>query len=194
MSECVQKSVMRMQMIESISSMDPKTHDLRRRLAMSFCLNDVSCSKQHSHEIMSMERFLERINSNDFDANPRDTDYRELAALVSLLDIAIDDGRSDNLDLSDPETEKEFDDYVELLAKAINDIIKAIGNPGTSFISKIEAKEHLLLVSRRIADTVRSRPKPKKSFIDEGMKREYALQAQQRGLAKFVVKKERVMN
>lgn len=172
-------------MVESISSINPMTHDLRRRLAMAFCFNDPSLSKTHSHQIMDLDKFHERLNNKAFDAKP-DTDYRELAALVSLLDIAVDDGRSISLNLSDRQVEKDFDDDVEIFAKAIDSIIKSIGTPRPGYTSKIEARAHLTVVSQRIGDTVRSRPKPKKSFIDANIKMEAELQNQRESMSSFL--------
>jgi hypothetical protein len=157
---------------------------------MTFCFNDISYSRQNCYKIMDLELFITRLESKDFEAKRDVTDFRELAALVSILDIAVDDGRSDELDLKNQETEKDFDVSVEHFAQKINSIMKAIGNPGASFISMIEAKEHLLLVSRRIADTVRSKAKPKKTFIDSLLKKERALETQKDRMSKFVVKKE----
>ena len=114
---------------------------------------------------MNIERFISRLDESDFDITPQ-TDYRELTALISLLDIAVDDARSSKLDLTDSETERRFNEEIEELAAMIRNIMRSIGNPGAAFISRIEAKEVLELVSLRIANTLRSKPKPKETLFD----------------------------
>jgi hypothetical protein len=130
---------------------------------MCFYFDDIRNYLRHSHHVMDLNLFIERLDAPAFDANS-ETDYRELAALILLLDIAVDDARSLSLDLADRRTEGQFDEDIEAFAASIKDIIRNIGIPGPGFISKIEAKEVLELVSQRIADTLRSRPKPKQTL------------------------------
>lgn len=114
---------------------------------------------------MDLNLFIDRLDDEAFDATA-ETDYRELAALISLLDIAVDDARSVDLDLTDRKTESRFDDDIEAFSAAIKGVIRSIGNPGTGFISKIEAREVLMLVSQRVGDTLRSRPKARQTIWD----------------------------
>lgn len=132
---------------------------------MSFYFNNLSYSTKHSHLSMDLEKFLDRLDDHEFDTGA-ETDYRELAALISLLDIALDDGRSLGLDLKDAETADRFDKNVDDLAGIIKGIMNSIGNPGAAFISRIEAKEVLELVCQRISDTLRSKPKAKITVFD----------------------------
>jgi hypothetical protein len=124
----------------------------------------------------------------DFAAT-NETDYRELGALISLLDIAVDDARSIDLDLTDRETEKQFDADVERFALAIKDIMRSIGTPGPGFISKIEAKELLELVSQRIGDILRSRPKLKQGIFAAPPPKDDDLGKEKSGMAKFLSRK-----
>lgn len=165
MFDCIEQPTFRLRILEVLPSTSPRAHDLRRRLAMSFYLNDISYAARHSHHTMDLNIFIDRLNDKAFDATA-ETDYRELAALISLLDIAVDDARSVGLDLTDRKTEDQFDDDIEAFSAAIKDIIRSIGNPGAGFISKIEAKEVLELVSQRIGDTLRSRPKARQTLWD----------------------------
>jgi hypothetical protein len=171
-------------MVDGVSSITPRTHDLRRRLAMCFYFDKVSYSKDHSHCIMDLDVFIRRLDDPDFDTNPQ-TDYRELAALILLLDVAIDDGRSMNLDLTDTVAEKKFDENIEDFGATIKDIMRSIGNPGAAFISRIEAKEVLELVSQRVSDTLRSKPKPKQTWLGKG-KPEEDLESERRGMQSFI--------
>ncbi|RDL37132.1 uncharacterized protein BP5553_04565 [Venustampulla echinocandica] len=156
---------LRLQIVDSIPSITPRTHELRRRLAMCFFFNDLSHSSTPPHTAIDLNWFIDRLEDPAFDTNSR-TDYHELSALVSLLDIAVDDGRSVNVDLTDNETAQRFDDDVDALVEAIREVMRCIGNPGAAYISRIEAKEGLELVSQRISDTLRTKPKRRAMHFD----------------------------
>jgi hypothetical protein len=132
---------------------------------MCFYFNNISYSLKHSHHLMDLGQFITRLEDPTFDLSPQ-ADYRELTALVSLLDIAVDDARSIEIDLNDKDQEWRFDKDIDDLAATIKDLMKGIGNPGAAFISKIEAKEALELVAQRISDTLRSKPKAKDTVFD----------------------------
>ncbi|KUJ23534.1 uncharacterized protein LY89DRAFT_635843 [Mollisia scopiformis] len=190
----VEESTLRLQMVEVISSIHPRTHDLRRRLAMCFYFNDATYAKSHSHTLMDMESFINRLHSPDFDTSPQ-TDYRELTALILLLDIALDDGRSTKLDLTDAAVEKKFNEDVDALRVGIKEIFNSIGHPGTAFISRIEAKEALELVSQRITDTVRTKRKPRHTWFDQDVgKKDEDLQSEKKGMADFVSRMKGIGN
>jgi hypothetical protein len=152
---------------------------------MSFYFNDLSYSTKHSHLIMDVDKFIDRLYDHDFDIKPA-TDFRELAAMVNLLNIAVDDGRSLDLDLNDPEIAKEFDEKIGELSGAVRELMKSIGNPGAAFISRIEAKEAMELVSQRISDTLRSKPKAKITVFDR--EPEENLDGMKKGMIRFLSK------
>lgn len=138
--------------------------------------------------MMDLNLFIERLMDKDFEAT-NETDYRELSALVSLLDIAVDDARSADLDLTDRDTEEQFDADIDAFARAIKDIMRSIGTPGPGFISKIEAKELLELVSQRVGDTLRSRPKLKQSIFAAPVAKHDDISQEKKGIAKFLSRK-----
>jgi hypothetical protein len=154
---------------------------------MCFYFESLFFSTSHSHNLMDIDRFIRRLDDPDFDTTSQ-TDYRELAALVSLLDIAVDDGRSIQLDLSDKAIERKFNEDIDSFVATIKEIMGSIGNPGAAFISRIEAKETLELVSQRISDSVRTKPKPKETWLGgiKGSKEEEALDAEKSGMQRFV--------
>lgn len=158
---------------------------------MSFYFNDLSYSAKHSHLLMDLDKFIDRLDDKDFDTNAQ-TDYRELGALISLLDIAVDDARSAELDLTNLAIEKQFDKNIEDFGATIKDIMKSIGNPGAAYISRIEAKEILDLVSQRISDTLRSKPKARITVFDR--KKEESLDGMKKGMAAFVKKDSIAVN
>lgn len=132
---------------------------------MGFFFDDISYANEHPHTLFDLHKFMERLQEPAFDINDK-TDYMQLTALIALLDVSVDDGRCAFLDLSNRSVADTFDTDVDDHVHTIKDVMRNIGNPGAAFISRIEAKETLELVSQRIADTVRSRAKPKKTVFD----------------------------
>ncbi|KAG0651764.1 hypothetical protein D0Z07_1681 [Hyphodiscus hymeniophilus] len=163
--DSVSQPILRLQMVQCIPSTSSRSHDLKRRLAMSFYFNSPSYSATHSHLMMDLGIFTDRLEDRDFDTDAQ-TDYRELAALIQLLNFALDDGRSIGLDLTDEKSANQYDRSIDELSGIIKGIMSSIGNPGAAFISRIEAKEGLELVSQRISDTLRSKPKAKLTVFD----------------------------
>ncbi|KAF8859377.1 hypothetical protein BDZ45DRAFT_650149 [Acephala macrosclerotiorum] len=190
----VEEHSLRLQMVEVISSIHPHTHDLRRRLAMCFYFNDIEYAKTHSHSIMDLDSFISRLDDPAFDTTSK-TDYVELKALIMLMDIALDDGRSTKLDLSDPVVEKKFNEDVEALSAAIKDILTGIGQPGAGFISRTEAREMIDLVSDRMKETLRTKRKSTHTWfdLDKGRKEE-DMQSEKKGMASFVSRMKNIGN
>jgi len=159
---------------------------------MCFYLNDVSYAETHSHSIMDIDRFIQRLEDPCF-VPTLETDYKELTALILILDIALDDGRSTKVDLSDAAAETKFNKDVDALAATIKDIMTSIGTPGPGFVSRIDAKEVLEVVSQRITDTVRSKSKPKHTwFNDSEEKKVEDMRLEQKGMANFLSRMERI--
>lgn len=94
------------------------------------------------------------------------TDYHELAALMSMLDVAIDNGISMDMDHTDPAGEQEFNADVDALAQRIKGLWSNINDSGASFISRIDAKEVMEGVRHRLMYAVRTKPKPKCSMFE----------------------------
>ena len=154
---------------------------------MCFFLDDLSYSEAHSHIVMDIDAFMDRLEDSVFLTNAQ-TDYRELFALVALLDIAIDDGRPIKLDLKNKKIEKRFNEDVDDFCIMIKGIMKQIGNVQVGYLSKVETKEILELVAQRISDTVRTRPMPKETWIDQARGRTEDLETEKKAMARFVAK------
>lgn len=108
---------------------------------------------------------IDRLDGHRFKID-KDTDYVELAASMSILDIAVDNGRSVGIDLTNAEAEREFNTSIDALAARIKAIWSNINDTGASFISRIDAKEAMEGVRYRMIYTVRTRPKSKQSVFD----------------------------
>lgn len=153
---------------------------------MCFYFNDVDYAKNHSHSMIDLDKFTNRLSDPAFDTTPK-TDYLELKALVMLMDIALEDGRSSQLDLSNPVVEKKFNDGVEALSATLKEILTGIGQPGAAFMSRSEAREMLDLVSDRIKETLRTKRKPTHTWFDADKgRKEEDMQSEKKGMASFV--------
>ncbi|EKD14596.1 uncharacterized protein L3040_000120 [Drepanopeziza brunnea f. sp. 'multigermtubi'] len=181
---------LRLQAIDSISSTTPRTHDLRRRLATSFFFNSLSYAKTHSHTLMSLDSVIDRLADPVFDTKPS-TKYRDLAALLNLLDIAVDDGKSLSVDLTNKKVEEKYNKDVEELSATINSIMSGINTGGASNISRMEAKSLADNVSKRIAVTLRTKRKPKENWFDG--KKEEDFEREKKGMAGFLAKNKVVL-
>lgn len=102
--------------------------------------------------------FLNRLKVSDFKCKPN-TDYRELRALVMLMDIAVDDGKSNYGNSKDKFEEENFNINVEKLGMSVKEIFGGIGSQDNGNIAKIQAKEAVDAFFRRITHTMRTKPK-----------------------------------
>lgn len=96
----------------------------------------------------------------------RNTDYVQLAALISLLHIAIDDGSAADLDVSDPQGEEEYNSHLDELAYQLKIIWGSINDRGTLSPSRIHTKRTVEKLRNLLLETIRTRPKPKQSIFD----------------------------
>ncbi|SZF05496.1 unnamed protein product [Blumeria hordei] len=178
---------LRLQVVESIPSIVPRSHDLRRRLALCFLFNDSTYAKSHPHQLADLSILIERLEQDDFQSRCYQ-DYRQLKALVMLLDIAADDGQSSQRPISDPAVETNFNDDVEQFSASVRRLLGGIGAPQTGYISKIQAKEMIEMISQRIIHTMRTKPKPVHEwFVDSG-KSSDGMPVERQRMADFVAK------
>ncbi|RFU32528.1 hypothetical protein B7463_g3840, partial [Scytalidium lignicola] len=182
----VEPSTLQLHVVNCIPSTSGRIHDLRRRLAMAFYFNDIKYIAKPSHSIINLDHIQNRLNDAEFKINEK-TDFRELAARITLLDIAVDDGRHEDLDLTDPDKENDFNESVDMLVSRIKAVLRATSTTaGAAFISRIEAKEVVDLVSNRIM-TIRARRKAKISIFDpKPLKKEEDLSREQKLMQKFL--------
>ncbi|RKF61594.1 hypothetical protein OnM2_040029 [Erysiphe neolycopersici] len=167
----VEQPNLRLQIVESLSSVNVRTHDLRRRLACCFLFNNLIFAKKPSQEYFNFPMFLNRLKVSDFKCKPN-TDYRELRALIMLMDIAVDDGQSNHLNSNDKFDEENFNINVEKLGMSVKEIFGGIGSQDNGNISKIQAKEAVDAFFRRITHTMRTKPKSVHEwFVDRGKER-----------------------
>ncbi|GAD97864.1 hypothetical protein AOR_1_154094 [Paecilomyces variotii No. 5] len=141
----------------------------RCRLATAFLLQDPSPLDEPPEDILNLKRITGVLRQKRFDVKlhkgkNQDYDYWELGAVTSLLNVAIDFGRSTPT-FSDKEAETTFNADVDALADRVKKIFTSIEDSGASHLKRTETKERLEALHYRIVYSVRSRPPPKKSFF-----------------------------
>ncbi|KAF4470894.1 hypothetical protein FALBO_2198 [Fusarium albosuccineum] len=163
----------------------PKSHDLRRRLAVAFLFGDPGLGRHHPDDTVNIRGIIDHLSEDGFSVGPK-TDFAELQANIIILNIAVDDGsftRSDG-----PEEEKHFNSDVDELTDRLRDISRRINDAGMK-LARTEVKSVIDWVQQRLAHSVRTRRKAKKSVFDiPGQKDDPFLPRQQDYMKNFIRK------
>ncbi|KAH7336131.1 hypothetical protein BKA65DRAFT_28225 [Rhexocercosporidium sp. MPI-PUGE-AT-0058] len=187
----------RLQIIEGISSISPRTHDLRRRLAICFFHNNniTTYASQPGYHSTNLNEIMATLQTSRFQIKPQKddhagTDYHELRALIYLLDAAIDDGLSSERDLSDKLQEEMHNEDVEEFGRQLDWIGSKIQTGGAAFFTRLDTKEALTLVQQRAVAMLRTKPKPKNEWYNGGEERRVeSFGREKKGMASFLKKK-----
>jgi predicted nucleic acid-binding Zn-ribbon protein len=151
---------------------------------LAFFFSDIGYATKPSHDHTDLWEITKRLNDPQFKIR-KDMDYRELAALISILDIAIDNGQSTENDLTDSEVERDFNTDVDDLADRIKIIWSTINDAGASFMSRIDAKEVMEGLRNRLIYGVRTKLKPKQSIFDSVPDNSESLRKQSAMMSKY---------
>lgn len=126
-----------------------------------------------------------RLGKDDFNITSQ-TDFAELKAMITILDIAIDDGSPP--ESNSPEDVQRFNEDIDELASKLREIWRKINDSGMK-ITRTEAKSVVEWVQQRLSNTVRTRKKAKQSIFDiPGQEDLASLPKQQEYMAKFFKK------
>ncbi|KAG6006604.1 hypothetical protein E4U21_006826 [Claviceps maximensis] len=139
-----------------------RTHDLRRRLAVSTLFQDNDLAKHNSEDTLSLAAIIDYLDSDVFAIRPT-TDFAELRANVILLDMAVDDGSVIHFDNRDDENK--FNNDVDELAGRLREIWRKTNDAGMR-LARTEAKSVVEWVQQRLLHSVRTRKKARKSIFD----------------------------
>ncbi|KAL6874905.1 hypothetical protein J3F83DRAFT_729092 [Trichoderma novae-zelandiae] len=167
---------------------DVRTHDIRRRLAISFLFDDPALGRHHPEAVFTVKGVIDRLGEDDFSITSQ-TDFAELKAMIITLDIAVDDGSPP--ESGSPEDENRFNQDIDELAAKLRETWRKINDAGMK-ITRTEAKSVVEWVQQRLSNTVRTRRKAKKSIFDlPGQEDRSNLPKQQEYMAKFFQKTPR---
>jgi hypothetical protein len=142
-----------------------RVQELRRRSALAFLLSDQSLCSTPSHKTFSLTRIIAQLDEPRFEISDK-TDYLNLGALIAIMDIAVENGQSADLDGENEAREETFNQEIDILGARIKMIWSSINDGGTAFISRSEAKEVMESVRYRLTYAVRTKQKPKESVFD----------------------------
>ncbi|KAI9675251.1 MAG: hypothetical protein M1817_001153 [Caeruleum heppii] len=154
-------SALRLQMLQQIPISTSRLHYLRRCLAVRFFLEDEQQSGGISR--FSLGRVMQRLQDSRFNINTA-IDYGDLAAMMGILDIALDNGLDPSETLI-PENEHDFNQQIDILAQQIKTKFTQIMDTGASHMKRTEAKEVLDRLHYRLVYAVRTKPKVKQDIF-----------------------------
>jgi hypothetical protein len=163
----------------------PRSHELRRRLAIAFFFDDLGLGIKHPDDSLTLSAVIEHVKEEAKFRVNQNTDYVQLTALMQLINMVVDDGARSPTD--DDET---FNQQVDELARLLRNIWGMVNDAGVSFVSRTEAKSVIEWVQERLVYTVRTRPLPKKSIFDSPQKKDRSLPEQQAYMRDFIRKKK----
>ncbi|EHA46237.1 hypothetical protein MGG_02769 [Pyricularia oryzae 70-15] len=150
----VETAHLRWQPLSYIVGETPRSHDFRRRLALVFLFDSMACARQAPDESANMLAIIGHVGSTLSIRN--DTNYEETAAVLRLLDIAIDDGFG--------RTQDNFDNQVDELTAALKSVWSNIIATGGGHSSRLDAKTLAEWIPDRLKYTVRTRRPPKSNI------------------------------
>ncbi|EFE31150.1 uncharacterized protein ARB_02019 [Trichophyton benhamiae CBS 112371] len=157
-------------LLRNIPPITPEIALFRCRLASAFLFMDSSPLDKSDSELINLRKISSQLKGERFRVNehrPEDKepfDFANLAALTTILDVAIDSGTLQR-SFSDKEGEIEFNKQVDKLADRVKAIFTAIQDSGASHMKRTEAKESLQALHYRLVYTVRTKPVVKKSYF-----------------------------
>lgn len=146
------------QVPEPPADLQRRTLDLKRRLASVFFFDELSRADKKPEATVNIRAVIDRLDDPQFTINA-ETDYRELAALMLLLNIALGDASSTEIT---PEMSKDFDaDVDELTASMKSMYTRVMPQSHGIHVSRIEAKSAMELIRDRLVYQLRTKKKPK---------------------------------
>lgn len=163
-----------------------RTHDLRRRIAVSTLLQDDALARHNSEDIVNLRTIIECLRGESFAIRPT-TDFAELRASIILLDIAVDDGSIVHFD--DRDDENKFNEEIDELAGKLREIWRKTNDAGMR-LARTEAKSVVEWVQQRLLHSVRTRKEARKSVFDlPGQRDDPFLPRQRDYMHKFLQRK-----
>ncbi|KDB22789.1 hypothetical protein H109_05290 [Trichophyton interdigitale MR816] len=177
--QTVKDTTLQCLLLRNIPPITPEIALFRCRLASAFLFMDSSPLDKSDAELINLRKIISQLKGDRFKVNehrPEDKepfDFANLAALTTILDVAIDSGTLQPSFL-DKEGEIEFNKQVDKLADRVKAIFTAIQDSGASHMKRTEAKESLQALHYRLVYTVRTKPVLKKSYFVASNDDDYA--------------------
>jgi hypothetical protein len=140
---------------------------VRARLALATFADDTSVFAKQLTDIDIHNLALVRLRSPELSVTS-ETDFVELAATITMLDIALTGLLLLNFQNSVSGDQAAFDAKVDVLATELRALwVKINDTHGASMLPRMEAKQAVDGVRNRLLFAVRTRPPPKESLFDD---------------------------
>ena len=132
---------------------------------MACFFEDVGHSTRSPDVTVDLLEITKQLGRPEFKVN-RDTDYHQLGAKISILDVIVDNGLSAEYDMRDEAAENEFNEEIDRLIAHVQKMASSINDAGASFMSRLDAKEVIEGFRYRLAYAVRTKSAPKASIFN----------------------------
>lgn len=152
-------------MLQNIPAYSPRLSLLRRRLALAFFFEDELFLQKKPEDTIDFNSIVRHLQKSCFIIQ-NTTDYAELAALIAILSIGVDNGDPPPVG-SNKQAETAFNADVDLLASGIKGIFTQIVDTGASHMKRTEAKEVLEAFQSQLLYAIRTKAKPKMTIWGE---------------------------
>lgn len=148
-----------LQLPNSPVELQRRTLDLKRRLASVFFFDDLKRADKKPEETINIRAIIDRLEEDEFQLN-METDYKELHALMMMLNVALGDASGHRVPTAG--LIKDFDAEVDELAESMKSMLTRVAplNKGIH-VSRIEAKNAMELIRERLLYQLRIKPVPK---------------------------------
>ena len=166
----VQHVQLRLRVLQCIPHFNSRLEDFRRRLALCFFLDDKAYLSCNLQDLSLPLKIVTHLRSSPLYELSPTTNYADLGAFVSILDIAINSGFM-LLAFPSKEREAEFNQGIDALSQQITTFHNSIFDTGASHMKRTEAKNALERLKYRLEFSVRTRPKPKKNVFGDSVGR-----------------------
>ena len=154
---------LRSRLIQNIPAFSSRLALFRRRLSLAFFCEDSDYLSKPLQDLVNLGSISHRLTAPKFVMN-RETNYTELAASISFLNVGVDCGDPPLAGI-DKNADNTFNEEVDELSYRVKSMSTRIIDTGASQLKKTEAKEVLESFNFRLMYAVRTRPKPKTTIF-----------------------------
>ncbi|KAF8537311.1 hypothetical protein BDD12DRAFT_931768 [Trichophaea hybrida] len=142
---------LRVRVLRVLPISSPRWHVFRRRLACAFLFEDGLYLSKSQEQLVHFDKLTDLLRQHQYKIH-KDTDYAALQSLISILDIAIDNGATTG-------TSMEKDKGVDQLIDALRSMFSRIVDTNAQNLARTEAKDTIERLQFRLTFSVRSRQK-----------------------------------
>ncbi|GAB7344822.1 hypothetical protein MBLNU457_3278t1 [Dothideomycetes sp. NU457] len=191
--ETMQNPVLFSQLTSRLPTSTQPTSSIRRRIALSFLLDDAYSDPTALTSPSTTEGLLTELTNSSFYTITSQTDYTHLGALITLLDTALGAGFSDFAFLDPAGTptnaESEFNAQIDALVAVLKNLSSHIRDAGAAHMRRTECKGAIDRLVFRLQYAVRTKAKVKKGvFGSLGKGAWTGMEGQRGGMERFVRK------